>query len=64
MASSFHWADYNLAITEFSRILSGGYFTALWNPRVIESSQLLIEIEEFLSTLKPNIKEFPQVSQE
>ena len=50
----FSLGDYNLAITEFSRILRPVVTTALWNPRVIESSQLLLE--EFLSTLKPNIK--------
>lgn len=57
MASSFHWADFDLAIREFHRVLcSGGRFTALWNPRLIEVNPLLVEIEAHLDTLRPNIK--------
>ncbi|MDH4562706.1 class I SAM-dependent methyltransferase [Pseudomonas sp. BN411] len=57
MASSFHWADFDKATREFSRILrSGGRFTALWNPRLIEVSPVLVEIESYLETLRPNIK--------
>ena len=36
MASSFHWANFDAATREFHRILRpGGWFTALWNPRLI-----------------------------
>jgi SAM-dependent methyltransferase len=56
MASSFHWSDFDLAIEEFKRLLRpGGHFTALWNPRLIEVNPILVEIEEHLETLKPNI---------
>ena len=57
MASSFHWADFGSATHEFHRVLRpGGRFTALWNPRLIEVNPILVEIEEHLSTLRPNIK--------
>ena len=57
MASSFHWADFDVATREFHRILrAGGRFTALWNPRLIEANPLLVEIEAHLETLRPNIK--------
>lgn len=57
MASSFHWADFAAATSEFHRILRpGGRFTALWNPRLIEENPLLVEIEAHLNTLRPNIK--------
>ena len=57
MASSFHWADFQKATQEFRRILRpGGRFTALWNPRLIEVNPLLVEIEEHLNTLRPDIK--------
>jgi len=57
MASSFHWADFGRATWEFHRLLrAGGRFTALWNPRLIEISPLLVEIEAHLGTLRANIK--------
>lgn len=57
MASSFHWVDFEKGCKEFHRILKdGGRFVALWNPRLIEVSPLLKEIEDYLSTLKPDIK--------
>lgn len=57
MASSFHWADFDAATTEFHRILrSGGRFTALWNPRLIEVNPLLVEIEAKLADLSPDLK--------
>jgi SAM-dependent methyltransferase len=57
MASSFHWANFNAATKEFYRVLrSGGRFTALWNPRLIEVNPLLVEIEAYLDKLHPNIK--------
>lgn len=57
MASSFHWAEFDVATREFHRILRpGGRFTALWNPRLIDVNPLLVEIEAHLQTLQPNIK--------
>ena len=57
MASSFHWADFEIAIKEFHRVLkNNGRFTALWNPRLIEVNPMLFEIEQHLDTLRPNIK--------
>lgn len=57
MASSFHWANFDLATAEFYRILrNGGRFTALWNPRLIELNPLLVEIEAKLTDLNPNIR--------
>jgi len=56
MASSFHWADFDKATHEFHRILrAGGKFCALWNPRLIEVNPLLLEIEQQLHKLKPNL---------
>jgi SAM-dependent methyltransferase len=46
MASSFHWVDFNLGVSEFHRVLrSGGCFAALWNPRFLEANPLQMEIE-------------------
>lgn len=57
MASSFHWAEFDKAINEFHRLLRNrGRFTALWNPRLIEVNPLLMKIEAYLDTLRPNIK--------
>ena len=57
MASSFHWADFDAATREFHRVLrTGGRFTALWNPRLLEVNPLLVEIEEHLNTLRTDIK--------
>ncbi|PCK33408.1 class I SAM-dependent methyltransferase [Pseudoalteromonas piscicida] len=57
MASSFHWVDFERGIQEFTRVLrSGGIFSALWNPRHIESNPLLVEIEAMLNQIAPNIK--------
>jgi len=57
MASSLHWADFDKACDEFSRILRpGGLFVALWNPRLIETNPLLVEIEAELARLKPDLK--------
>lgn len=57
MASSFHWVDFDKGVAEFDRILRpGGCFVAVWNPRYLESSPLLLEIEAHLGTLRPDIK--------
>lgn len=57
MASSFHWADFDLATKEFHRVLRpSGRFTALWNPRLIEANPLLVEIEAYLTQLKPDLQ--------
>jgi ubiquinone/menaquinone biosynthesis C-methylase UbiE len=57
MASSFHWADFDKACDEFRRILRpGGFFVALWNPRLIETNPLLVEIEAEANRLKPDIR--------
>lgn len=47
MGSSFHWTDSKRAMKEFYRILvPGGFFTAIWNPRDIENSELHKRIED------------------
>lgn len=57
MASSFHWADFNIALGEFHRVLRpGGRFVALWNPRLVEANPMLAAIEAHLSTLQADIK--------
>ena len=57
MASSFHWVDFESGCQEFQRILRpGGRFVAVWNPRLIETNPLLVEIEAEISRLKPDIR--------
>lgn len=57
MASSFHWPDFAKAVAEFDRILKpGGLFMALWNTRRFEVNPLLVEIEEYLHKLVPELK--------
>ena len=57
MASSFHWTDFNAAVKEFQRILMpNGLFMALWNTRHYESNPLLVEIEDYLHKLVPDMK--------
>jgi ubiquinone/menaquinone biosynthesis C-methylase UbiE len=57
MASSFHWPDFDKATAEFSRILKpNGHLVALWNPRHIQENPLLIEIEDYLKELVPDMK--------
>lgn len=57
MGSSFHWADAPKAVEEFRRILKpGGFFTAIWNPRDIQRSQVHTEIEEMIYKEVPDLK--------
>ena len=57
MGSSFHWADSSKAVREFYRILvPKGFFTAIWNPRDIESSELHKRIEAVVYDEIPNMK--------
>lgn len=57
MASSFHWVDHTKGLPEFYRVLkSNGYFTALWNPRDLESSELHSRIEKRIHDIAPDIK--------
>ena len=56
MGSSFHWADTQQALEEFYRILKpGGYFTAIWNPRNIESSPFHTDIENAIKEMVPTL---------
>jgi ubiquinone/menaquinone biosynthesis C-methylase UbiE len=57
MASSFHWTDPQRSLPEFHRILKpGGFFTALWNPRDLESSELHRDIERMVHERVPGLK--------
>lgn len=57
MGSSFHWTDSQQAVKEFYRILvPGGFFTAIWNPRDIERSELHMRIEEAVYSEIPDMK--------
>lgn len=57
MGSSFHWADSAQAVKEFYRILvPGGFFTAIWNPRDIERSELHKRIEDAVYSEVPGMK--------
>lgn len=56
-ASSYHWMDYDKSTREIQRLLRpGGRFIALWNPRKIEESPMLVEIEGYLDALNPGMK--------
>ena len=56
-ASCFHWIDFDRGTAEVCRILrSGGWFVALWNPRLVELNTLLADIEAEIARLKPDFK--------
>ncbi|MCF3120442.1 class I SAM-dependent methyltransferase [Streptomyces arenae] len=57
MASSFHWVDFEHGMAEFARVVRpGGWFVALWNPRDIEASPLLSDIEAELARIEPKLE--------
>ena len=57
MASSFHWTAPEKSLPEFHRVLrSGGFFTALWNPRALEKSALHTRIEQRIYNIAPEIQ--------
>ena len=57
MASAFHWADFDKAVSEFSRILKPqGLFICLWNPRDLSNNEFLLDIEKKLYELKHDLK--------
>ena len=57
MGSSFHWTNPKISLPEFHRILKpDGFFSAMWNPRNIESSELHTKIENNIYEIAPNIK--------
>lgn len=57
MGSSFHWTDAPAALKEFHRILKpNGFFTAIWNPRDIISSEFHMDIENEIYAMVPTLK--------
>lgn len=57
MASSFHWTDFDRAVREFNRIFRPkGWLAVLWNSRLIEINPLLVEIENKLCEIVPDMK--------
>lgn len=57
MASSFHWTNPKHSLLEFHRVLKPrGFFTAMWNPRNIDASELHTKIENIIYEIAPNIK--------
>jgi ubiquinone/menaquinone biosynthesis C-methylase UbiE len=57
MASSFHWADFTVALQEFHRLLRpGGWFTCLWNPRAIEAHPITLDIENTIEKIVPELQ--------
>ncbi len=57
MASSFHWADFDLALQEFHRLLRpGGWFTCLWNPRAVEAHPITLDIENAIERIVPEMQ--------
>ena len=57
MASSFHWAQFEIALMEFHRLLRpGGWFTCLWNPRAVEKHEITLDIEQKIENLVPEMQ--------
>lgn len=57
MGSSFHWTNQQEALREFNRILKpNGFFTAIYNPRDIEKSELHMNIENNIKKIVPELK--------
>lgn len=57
MASALHWADFDVAMREFQRVLRpGGRILALWNTRVIADNPLLVDVEAELRRLVPDYR--------
>jgi ubiquinone/menaquinone biosynthesis C-methylase UbiE len=49
MASAFHWPETKRALAEFNRILKPrGIFSALWNPRITELSDIETSVNQLL----------------
>jgi len=56
-ASCFHWFDFEAGTKEIERLLKpGGVFAALWNPRHIEASPLLVEVENHMKEIAPEMR--------
>ena len=56
MASSFHWTDFDKATAEFHRVLNAdGLFVALWNPRYLKDNPMLVDIENKIYEIAPNV---------
>jgi len=57
MGSSFHWVNLEKGLAEFHRILKdGAYFTAIWNPRNLEVSELHMRIEAKIYDIVTGLK--------
>jgi SAM-dependent methyltransferase len=57
MASSFHWVDFDIGLTEFHRVLRpDGWFVALWSTRLLDHNPVLRELEDELTDLQPGLR--------
>lgn len=65
MASSFHWVNFEQAEKEFSRVLKpNGHFVALWNPRFIRDNPILVDIDNKMHELCPDLSRVSSGSSE
>jgi ubiquinone/menaquinone biosynthesis C-methylase UbiE len=65
MGSAFHWTHAQQALSEFYRVLKpGGHFTALWNPRDLDRSELNRRIDEKIRAIVPNLQRVSSGSRE